>query len=260
MTFWGPSLPPFRKAKTSPVYTTSHHGGDAAACTACPSTGSSVVRFCRTARGLPGRFAIRVAPQRPTTARDSGARGSSACACIASAVMSPGARRSTTARVASGVTSRGAKPVPPVVRITLHGASAPAAAAGLALPLHSRSLASIAGCSSGTTAVRATSSRQRPGCAASYAARRSRIAGPDSSAYCPADARSLTVRIPTRSSAVTPGGKFGGGKFVSETSPGEQHTSECSRRGGCTADTLGRALCGPGWRDEDWTGSGRGAC
>ena len=66
--------------------------------------------------GLPGKLTISVRPRMPATA----AREHPVAACargdaarIASAM--PGASRSITARVASGVTSSGAKPVPPVV-------------------------------------------------------------------------------------------------------------------------------------------------
>jgi hypothetical protein len=66
-------------------------------------------------RGLPGKLMISVEPRIPATPRESiqltvwplDARR------IASAI--PGTSRSITARVASGVTSRGATPVPPVV-------------------------------------------------------------------------------------------------------------------------------------------------
>ena len=77
----------------------------------------------RQATGLPGKLMISVVPRRPLTARDSIACGVlvSDAARIASA--KPGASRSKTSRVASGVTSRDVNPVPPVVRMRLaHGA------------------------------------------------------------------------------------------------------------------------------------------
>ena len=66
--------------------------------------------------GLPGKLMISVRLRMPATARESiqlAVCGREA-ARIASAI--PGASRSITARVASGVTSSGEKPVPPVVR------------------------------------------------------------------------------------------------------------------------------------------------
>ena len=67
--------------------------------------------------GLPGRLTISVRPRMPLTPRESMACGvlASEAARIASAM--PGASRSRTASVASGVTSREVRPVPPVVRI-----------------------------------------------------------------------------------------------------------------------------------------------
>jgi hypothetical protein len=75
------------------------------------------------ARGLPGKFTISVPPAIPVTPRDSMAIGvwRSEVARIASAI--PGASRSITARVASGVKSSGVKPVPPVVKISSKPAS-----------------------------------------------------------------------------------------------------------------------------------------
>lgn len=58
-------------------------------------------------------------------------------------MVRPGASRSMTALVASGVTSRGEKPVPPVVRIT----------SMVLVRVHCRSLVVIWGWLSGTMAV-----------------------------------------------------------------------------------------------------------
>ena len=69
-------------------------------------------------RASPGRFTISVLPRVPATPRDSHARGKSGADRARSASAIPGACRSSTAVVASGVTSRAARPVPPVVRIT----------------------------------------------------------------------------------------------------------------------------------------------
>ena len=70
-----------------------------------------------TAFGLPGRLTISVFPRMTDTARESIARGVMASEAARMASAMPGARRVATAMVASGVTSRGPKPVPPVVRI-----------------------------------------------------------------------------------------------------------------------------------------------
>ena len=72
----------------------------------------------RTAFGLPGRLTISVLPRMPLTARESMARGVMVMLWARIASAMPGASLSSTARVASGVTSRGAKPVPPVVKMT----------------------------------------------------------------------------------------------------------------------------------------------
>ena len=65
---------------------------------------------------LPGRFIIRVPPRSPAMPRESIALSEvlSAAARIASGM--PGATLLITASVASGVTSRLEKPVPPAVR------------------------------------------------------------------------------------------------------------------------------------------------
>ena len=70
------------------------------------------------ALGLPGKLTISVRPAIPDTPRDRIPIGVclSASARIASA--NPGASRSITALVASGVTSSWVKPVPPVVKIS----------------------------------------------------------------------------------------------------------------------------------------------
>src|SRR6266487_3389343 len=110
--------------------------------TACGNTGRIHSRHSLTALGLPGRLIISVRPRVPATPRESIPKG--VCcrltARIASAI--PGASRSITAFVASGVTSRGARPVPPVVRIRLTFFSS----------LHSRNVASISSRSSGIIA------------------------------------------------------------------------------------------------------------
>src|SRR5215212_3562076 len=83
------------------------------------STGAITEKLSLTALGEPGRFTINVPEQTPHTPLDNIAIGVafSDCARIASAM--PGASRSMTRCVASGVLSRGPRPVPPVVMIKL---------------------------------------------------------------------------------------------------------------------------------------------
>ncbi len=64
--------------------------------------------------GEPGVLRIRAVPRVPATARDSRPRGETRRMASAR----PGASRSSTIRVPSGVRSRGPKPVPPVVTIS----------------------------------------------------------------------------------------------------------------------------------------------
>ncbi len=81
----------------------------------------------------------------PATPRESHAIWVEAAPAERMASARPGASRSITARVASGVTSRGPNPVPPVV--TTSGAR----------EARSRSEASMVGVSSGTTSGASTS-------------------------------------------------------------------------------------------------------
>ena len=74
-------------------------------------------RFSFTAFGLPGRLTMSVLPRNTLAARLSIPRGVMERLWYRMASAMPGALRSATARVASGVISRGEKPVPPVVRI-----------------------------------------------------------------------------------------------------------------------------------------------
>src|SRR5579883_2073745 len=108
-------------------------------------------RHSLTALGLPGRLTIRVRPRTPATPRESMPKG--VCFRLSARMASamPGASRSITARVASGVTSRGARPVPPVVRIKLRRCSSH----------HARSVDSICERSSGTIAAVRTSASGR---------------------------------------------------------------------------------------------------
>jgi hypothetical protein len=84
--------------------------------TACGMTGRITRRFSNAAFGLPGRLTISVARGCRHGAREHGVGGDFQ-AFLAHGFGQTGRARWMTARVASGVTSRGAKPVPPVVRI-----------------------------------------------------------------------------------------------------------------------------------------------
>src|SRR4051812_43732218 len=66
----------------------------------------------------PGRLTISVRPATPARPRESTEVGTCSAPCRRTASAMPGASRSSTARVASGVTSVGDSPVPPVVRTT----------------------------------------------------------------------------------------------------------------------------------------------
>lgn len=68
-------------------------------------------------RGLPGRLMMMVVARIPATARDKIARGVFFDPSERMCSPKPGINLSTIAMVASGVTSRGPTPVPPVVRI-----------------------------------------------------------------------------------------------------------------------------------------------
>ena len=74
-------------------------------------------RHSSTALGLPGRLTIRLRLWMPAAARLSMALGVIFRDMARMASGMPGASFSQTSRVASGVTSLGEKPVPPVVRI-----------------------------------------------------------------------------------------------------------------------------------------------
>ncbi len=102
------------------------------------SSGSSASRPLRTAPGLPGRLTIRQPPTTPALPRDSAANGVSAAARARRCSAIPGASRSTTSSVASGVTSRGARPVPPVVSTSCEPTAARRSAAAIACGRRSR--------------------------------------------------------------------------------------------------------------------------
>src|SRR6266511_3986331 len=86
--------------------------------TACGSAGASAARISRTALGLPGKFTISVPRRTPATARDSMPAGVTRTLSARMTSAMPGTSYSSTSSVACGVTSRGARPVPPVVRMT----------------------------------------------------------------------------------------------------------------------------------------------
>jgi hypothetical protein len=75
------------------------------------------------ARGEPGRFTIKVFPRTPAVARDKIAVGTFENESARIASPKPGNSFSRIARVASGVTSRIAGPVPPVVTISAQSLS-----------------------------------------------------------------------------------------------------------------------------------------
>ena len=83
--------------------------------TACGSTGSTASSDSRTPFGDPGRLMTSASPIVPAVPRDSAAIGVCASPAARISSLNPGASRSSTALVASGVTSRGPNPVPPVV-------------------------------------------------------------------------------------------------------------------------------------------------
>ena len=144
-------------------------------CMVCSSAPMTADRLSRAAFSDPGRLRIRLLPRVPATARDSMARGVIFSPSTHMATGMAGISRSSTARVASGVTSRGESPVPPVVTISpIRFSSA-----------HSRSAPLICSCSSGTTAVWTTSN---PACSSM-----ARTAGPLVSCRSPRLPRSLTV-------------------------------------------------------------------
>jgi len=131
-------------------------------------------------RGLPGKLTISVVPRTPATARERSARGFFARPLSRIRSPIPGSSLLQTREVASGVTSRGPIPVPPVVRISS------------TRPLFVSLLNSdsIAGRRSATTCVETTSQPN--------AEHRSRTAGPEPSARSPRDTESLMVRMATR--------------------------------------------------------------
>jgi hypothetical protein len=168
---------------------------------ACGSSGRIAVSAPFAPAGLPGRFTIRVPPNVPQTARLNAANG--VCRSPSARIRSanPSIRRSQTSLVASGVTSRAASPVPPVVTIR----SAPCACRRNATVIKSNSSGSV---SAVTKPAPAASSNWR-------------TAGPDKSTCSPREQRSLIVSTTARISdenlwATLP--VYGFRPWVSETS------------------------------------------
>src|SRR5438477_2448715 len=142
----------------------------------CGTSSTIASRDSTAPFGEPGRFTIRTVPRVPASERESTASGVATRPRVRINSPKPGISRSNTARVASGVTSRGATPVPPVVKIA---ATCPP----------SESVASrwlISEITSGITSITAT---LQPSCS-----NRSRRAGPERSVRVPALTESLMVK------------------------------------------------------------------
>ena len=107
--------------------------------TACPSSGASTAMPSRTPPGEPGSVTTSADPMVPATPRDSTDVGTFSRETARSASAMPGTARSSIGSTASGVTSVGVRPVPPVVSTAV----APAARA-------SRTAARMCTTSSGT--------------------------------------------------------------------------------------------------------------
>src|SRR5580700_1085769 len=133
---------------------------------------------CTAPAGLPGRFRMIEFPRTPQTARLRAANGVFFAPSARMRSAMPSRVRSQTVRVASGVISRGAIPVPPVV--TTSGTRA----------VQERRACSMAGCSSGTVAV--------PASANLCFLRTSATAGPERSLRSPREQESLTVMTAAR--------------------------------------------------------------
>ncbi len=140
---------------------------------ACGNSGRIAASELFAPAGLPGRFTISVAPSVPHTARLSAASGvcRNPSARIRSAI--PSISRSQTSLVASGVTSRAANPVPPVVTINPEASAWRRKAPAINFSSSGRT-------SSATTLAPADSSSCR-------------TAGPETSTCSPLEQRSLIV-------------------------------------------------------------------
>ncbi len=83
----------------------------------CISASMTARMFSFAAFSLPGRLTISERPRMPAALRERQPRGVMRMLAARIASGMPGVSRSMTVLVASGVMSRGEKPVPPVVRI-----------------------------------------------------------------------------------------------------------------------------------------------
>src|SRR5437868_5406516 len=147
-----------------------------------PGTSGSPCSVSRIDFGWPGRLMIS-APLRITpTWRERIAVGTNFRLIWRICSPKPGITLSATARVASGVTSRGAGPVPPVVSTRSQRRSSTS----------SRSAAAMASCSSGMRRASQVIGLRTARPSHSFSA------GMPLSSYVPADARSLTETTPMR--------------------------------------------------------------
>ena len=140
-----------------------------------PSAGKIASKFSRAAFSLPGRLTIRLPPRMPAIPRERQPRGVILQLSLRISSGRPGVVRSISSAVASGVMSRGEKPVPPVVRMSCTCSSSAAW----------RIAAWICSFSSGTSA-RCTTSH-------SFCARSVQSIGPLVSTRSPREHLSLTV-------------------------------------------------------------------
>mmetsp|Transcript_24734 Transcript_24734/g.78998 ORF Transcript_24734/g.78998 Transcript_24734/m.78998 type:complete len:204 (+) Transcript_24734:410-1021(+) len=164
----------------------------------------------------------------PATARESIASGSAREVSRRIASGMPRTSRCTTSRVASGVTSRGDRPVPPVESTRLHW-SASCTSARL-----------ISSASSGTSA-RLTGAASLTDCTLSAKpTTQSSISGPDSSWYIPAAARSLTVRMPSVTST-GPVATCAAKDLARRSIRSREHESAASGSSQQTSEAIGRA-------------------
>ena len=147
----------------------------------------------RTPRGLPGRLTMSVRPRIPAIARETIASGDDAAVATRAASGMPGTWRSITRRVASGVTSRGATPLPPVVSTR----------STFSVSAISASVLAIISRSSGTTTWAMTSPPSAPTVWARYC--------PLSFFPWPRLTRSLAVRMPQRTPLSRGSALIGGG-------------------------------------------------
>ncbi len=143
---------------------------------------------CTAAAGLPGRLMMRLSPRVPETARLIEANGVSFNPWLRISSPNPSRTRSHIERVASGVTSRGVIPVPPVVTTSR------------ARDACSRRAEASCSRSSGTIKMRST---ENPA-----SRRRAETSGPDRSSRRPAKQESLTVMTTAFTLAILHGRKW----------------------------------------------------